>query len=77
MEQNERILLACRDEIFAFLKKNQDECARFFFIFFFSVFIEKEFCLFQMLFAFNDTLEWNKMDPGQVIVLALYRKRIC
>lgn len=29
-----------------------------------------------MLFAFNDTLEWNKMDPGQVIVLALYRKEI-
>lgn len=29
-----------------------------------------------MLFAFNDTLKWNKMDPGQVIVLALYRKEI-
>lgn len=28
-----------------------------------------------MLFAFNDTLEWNKMDPGQVIVFALYRKK--
>lgn len=31
-----------------------------------------------MLFAFNDTLEWNKMDPGQVIILlALYWKEIC